>query len=53
MSIVDKTLELLKLSDSDDLMTAYNAECEIFVNFDKMTPDEMDEYRKRANPIHI
>jgi len=48
MNIVIKTLELLKLSYSEDLQTAFDAECEIFENFDKMTPQEMDEYRKQA-----
>jgi len=48
MNIVEKTLELLKLSYSDDLTTAFNAECEIFDNFDKMTPEQMEEYRTRA-----
>lgn len=49
-TLVEQTLELLKLSYHPDINIAYEAECDIYVNFTYMTEEEMECYRRLAYP---
>ena len=50
--LVIDTIELLKTSIySSSLHEAYDAECQIFANFSKMSNEEMHDYRFEARKI--